>query len=131
MQNIFIFSAEAKKSHLLRGEFAMGISEWVEGRATLLVDVAHTGRQSEDISESWPRGLKLQYMCMALKRGNSEYPASQFIAYHVFQTPPHSENAIKLMLYSLPTCSLKVKHACAIWIYSEPLNKCVKDIPRG
>lgn len=102
-----------------------------EGRATLLVDVAHMGRQREDISESWPGGLKLQFECMALKCGNSGYPASQFVAYHVFPTPPHSENAIKLMLYSLPTCSLKVKHACAIWIYSEPLNKCVKDIPRG
>lgn len=67
----------------------------------------------------------------ALKRGNSGYPAYHFIAHHVFPTPPHSENAIKLTLYSLPACSLKVKRACAIWIYSEPLNKCVKDIPRG
>lgn len=91
----------------------------------LLAGVPQIGGRGEGTGESWP--LREH----TLKHGDGGYPASQFIAYHVYPVPARSGNAIKLTLCSLPACSLRVKHACAIRLYSERLSKCIEAVPRG
>lgn len=124
-QTIFMSSAEAKKSRLWSGESTVGRSVrggWGQ------VELAAPGWCRSNRRRPVRTGRVGAFMshCRADFAVEGHWcPASQLIAHF-----PHS---LKMpgSLRSLPACSLKVKHALAIQICPEPLNKCIQDIPRG